>query len=54
MKYDEMKEDMRIKEKSTGRLAIIGLKSYSGFTIVDQHGHVETFTKRNAEDWIKI
>jgi hypothetical protein len=53
MKFDEMKEDMRIREKSTGRLAIIGLKRYGRFTIVDQQGHVETFTKNNAEEWTK-
>jgi len=48
-----MKVDMRIKERSTGRLAIIGLMRYGKITIVDQQGHVEVLNKTDAEDWIK-
>jgi hypothetical protein len=35
-------------------VAIIGLKRYSRFTIVDETGHVETFNKTDAEDWTKV
>lgn len=53
LKYDEMEVDMRIKNRRTGRLAIIGLKRYSRFTIVDENGHVETLNNTDAEDWKK-
>jgi hypothetical protein len=54
LKYDEMTEDMQIRNVRTGLLAIIGLKRYSRFTIVDETGHVETFNKTDAEDWTKV
>jgi hypothetical protein len=54
LKYDDVKEDMRIRERRTGRLAIIGVKEYGRVTIVDQNGHVETLTKNELNDWNKV
>lgn len=54
LKYDEMKEDMQIRERRTGRIAVIGVKQTSHVIIVDQTGHIEILHKTDAEEWTEV
>ncbi|WXW92685.1 hypothetical protein SEA_ENYGMA_237 [Streptomyces phage Enygma] len=51
MTYSELRVDMAIKHRKTGRTAIVAEVKNGKFKIVDSTGHPETLDRYYAGEW---